>query len=96
MEALYSLVHPHSSVDPAVHGNPYVQFIFGKMYSLIGLIEDMSVTFSETYDSATLLPEHAEVDVSLVVISDVIVSSTDVRSSGKAFIAPVKVTYGRT
>jgi hypothetical protein len=96
IEALYSLIHPHSSEDPAVHGNPYVQFIFGKLYSLVGLIEDLSVNFNESYDSATLLPEHADVDVSFVVVSDFIVSSADVRSSGAAFNTPTEVVYGRS
>ena len=66
------------------------------MYSLVGLIEELSVTFSESYDPTTLLPEHADVDVSFVVVSDFIVSSSDVRTGGAAFSTPTEVVYGRS
>jgi hypothetical protein len=96
VEALMSLVYPHVSQDPSIHGAPFVQFIFGELYNLVGLIEDIGVKLHEAFDPVTLYPEFADIDVSFQVTSDTIISASMVRNGRAAFRSPQSAKYERS
>ena len=82
---LQSLTYPYVNDDLQSHAWTAVQFVFGDFYDLPCIIRNVTTSFLH-FDSNTLLPEWADVDIQLEEQAPSSISVPEVRQDNASFV----------